>query len=54
MELIIGLVIIGLVLWGLNKLTDFFEHRSFVLWLLFYLAAGALAIIVLASARNAR
>ena len=54
MELIIGLAIIGLVLWGLNKLTDFFEHRNFLLWLLFLLAASALTTIVLASARNVR
>ena len=54
MELIIGILVIALLLWGLNKLADFFEHRSFLLWLLFYLAAGALAIIVLATARNVR
>jgi len=54
MELIIGLIVIGLVLWALSKLTDYFEHRSFLLWLLFYLAAGALTIIVFATARLAR
>ena len=54
MELIIGMLVIGLVLWGLTKLADFFEHRSFLLWLVFYLAAGALTIIILATARNVR
>jgi hypothetical protein len=53
MELVIGLIVIGLALWGLAKLADFFEHRSFFLWLVFYLAGGALTIMVLAAARTA-
>ena len=54
LELIIGLLIIAGVLWGLSRLADYFEHRSFLLWLVFYLAAGALTIIVLTTARNVR
>jgi len=53
MELIIGLVVIGLALYGLAKLTDFFEERNFPLWLFFSLAGGALSIMVLYAASQA-
>jgi hypothetical protein len=46
-ELIIGLAVLGLIMWELAKLTDLFEERSFVFWLIFYLVGGALAIMVL-------
>ena len=54
MELVIGLVVLGLLIWGFGKLADLFENRSIVLWLVFSLAAGALMIMVLAAARQYR
>ena len=54
MELVVGLIIIALVWWGLSKLADFFEERHFLLWLICYIAAGALTIMVLAAARSVR
>ncbi len=52
MEFIIGLAVLGLIMWGLAKLTDFFAERSFVFWLVFYLAGGALTIMILEVART--
>jgi hypothetical protein len=51
-ELVIGLTVIGLIIWGLSKLADVFEERNFFFWLIFYLAAGGLGIVVLAMART--
>jgi hypothetical protein len=51
-EFIIGLAVLGLIMWGLAKLADRFEERSFVFWLVVYLAGGALAIVVLSVART--
>ena len=53
MELVIGLIVLGVILWGLAKLTEFFEDRSFFFWLGAYLAGGALTIMILAAARTA-
>jgi hypothetical protein len=52
-EFIIGLAVLALIMWGLAKLTDFFEHRSFVFWLVFYLISGGLVIVVLGVAKTA-
>ncbi len=54
MELVIGLLVIGLVLYALAKLADFFEERSFVLWLIPYLLGGALLIMLFAAARDVK
>lgn len=51
MGLVIGLVVIGLLIWGLTKVADYFENRNFLFWLLFYLAGGMLGIMLLAAAR---
>jgi hypothetical protein len=51
MGLAIGLVVIGLLIWGLTKLADYFEGRNFFFWLMFYLAGGMLCIMLLAAAR---
>jgi|tagenome__1003787_1003787.scaffolds.fasta_scaffold20701337_2 hypothetical protein len=53
MDLVIGLIVLGAILWGLARLADFFEERSFVLWLGAYLAGGGLTIMILAAARTA-
>jgi hypothetical protein len=52
-ELLVGLVVLGLVMWGMAKLADHFEDRSFTFWLIFYLAGGALGIMVLKAASTA-
>jgi hypothetical protein len=52
-ELAFGLVVIGMAIWGLTKLADHFEERNFLFWLVFYLAGGALCIMLLAGARAA-
>jgi hypothetical protein len=42
-ELAIGIVVVGIILL-LGRLADWFEERSFLLWLVFYLLAGGLTI----------
>ncbi len=53
MGLVLGIVVVILVMVLLGKLADHFEERSFLLWLLFYLAAGSLGIILLYAATHA-
>jgi hypothetical protein len=50
MDLVIGLIVIGLIIWGLTKLADYFEERSFVFWLIFYILGGGLCIMLLKAA----
>jgi hypothetical protein len=52
-EVVIVLAVVVLTMWGLGKLADHFCERNFVFWLIFYLAGGALAIMVLGVARGA-
>ena len=54
MELTIGIVLLLLLWWGLGKLADHFEERSLLLRAVFYLAAGALGIMLLYAASHAR
>jgi hypothetical protein len=48
MELAIGIVV-GIILL-LGRLADWFEERSFLLWLVFYLLAGGLTIVLFGTA----
>jgi MFS family permease len=47
-ELAIGIVV-GIILL-LGRLADWFEERSFLLWLVFYLLAGGLTIALFGTA----
>ena len=53
MELVIGVIVVVGIILLLGRLADWLEGRSFVLWLLVYLAASSLTIILLGTARNA-
>lgn len=53
MGLMLGIGLVILLMVVLGKLADHFEERSFLLWLLFYLAAGSLGIILLYGASHA-
>jgi hypothetical protein len=50
MELAIGIVV-GIILL-LGRLADWFEERSFLLWLVFYLLAGGLTIVLFGTAKT--
>ena len=49
MELAIGIVV-GIILLLGRLATDWFEGRSFLLWLVFYLLAGGLTIVLFGTA----
>ncbi len=46
MELAIGIVVVVGIILLLGRLADWFEERSFFLWLVFYLLAGGLTIVL--------
>ena len=50
MELAIGIVVVVGIILPLGRLADWFEERSFVLWLVFYLLAGGLTIALFGTA----
>ena len=50
MELAIGIVVVVGIILLLGRLADWFEERSFVLWLVFYLLAGGLTIALFGTA----
>jgi hypothetical protein len=50
MELVIGIVVVVGIILLLGRLADWFEERSFFLWLVFYLLAGGLTIVLFGTA----
>ena len=50
MELAIGIVVVVGIILLLGRLADWFEERSFLLWLVFYLLAGGLTIVLFGTA----
>ena len=50
MELAIGIVVVVGIILLLGRLADWFEERSFFLWLVFYLLAGGLTIVLFGTA----
>jgi hypothetical protein len=53
MELAIGIIVVVGIILLLGRLADWLEGRSFVLWLVVYLVAGGLTIVLLGTARTA-
>lgn len=50
MGLVIGIVVVVGIIVLLGRLADWFEERSFLLWLVFYLLAGGLSIVLYGTA----
>jgi hypothetical protein len=50
MGLVIGIVVVVGIILLLGRLADWFEERSFLLWLVFYLLAGGLSIVLYGTA----
>ena len=44
-------IVVGIILL-LGRLADWFEERSFLLWLVFYLLAGGLTIVLFGTANS--
>lgn len=53
MESLMGIILLVLVWWALGKLAEHVEERHFLLWLVCYLAAGSLGIMILYAASHA-
>jgi hypothetical protein len=53
MELVIGIVVVVGIILLLGRVADWFEDRSFLLWLVFYLMAGGLTIVLFGVAKTA-
>jgi hypothetical protein len=53
MELTIGIIVVVGIILLLGRLADWMEGRSFLLWLVLYLLAGGLTIVLLGTAKTA-
>jgi hypothetical protein len=53
MELTIGIIVVVEIILLLGRLADWMEGRSFLLWLVLYLLAGGLTIVLFGTARTA-
>jgi len=52
MEMAIGVIVVVGIILVLSRLAGWAEEKSFVLWLVLYLAAGGLTIALLGAARS--
>jgi hypothetical protein len=52
MELAIGIIVVLGIILLLGRLADWMEGRSFLLWLVLYLLAGGLTIVLFKSAES--